>query len=181
MCPPQAGTSSHLQSTWALPVTSWLGSVTSSCLSSLIYKQERMPWPVWLSWSVIPYTKRLQVQFLVRAHTWVAGSIPSPGAYDPQFWHIGEAANQCFSPTSLFLSFSIFLKSNEKCSQVRVEKKGQDPPCRVVGNKQVQHKARLGQEPSKGSNSCLILFTALWLQESKPNSCFLLQEALPTF
>ena len=30
-----------------------------------------------VGWSIIPYTKRLGVQFQVRVHAWVAGSVPS--------------------------------------------------------------------------------------------------------
>ena len=38
------------------------------------------PWPVWLSWlEHHPINKRLQVQFPVGAHAWVAGLIPSQG------------------------------------------------------------------------------------------------------
>ena len=35
------------------------------------------PWPVCLSWlSVVPQSKRSLVQFLVKAHAWVEGSVP---------------------------------------------------------------------------------------------------------
>ena len=37
-----------------------------------------------VGWSVVPYTKRLWVQFPVRAHTQVAGLIPSWGTYGRQ-------------------------------------------------------------------------------------------------
>lgn len=37
-----------------------------------------------VDWSIIPHTKRLQVQFLVRAHTYILGSIPSGGTYRRQ-------------------------------------------------------------------------------------------------
>ena len=38
------------------------------------------PWLVWLIWlGIILQTKMLQVRFLVRAHAWVVGSVPSRG------------------------------------------------------------------------------------------------------
>ena len=43
----------------------------------LITLKKKWHWPMWLSgWCVILYTKRWQVQFLVRAHTQVRGSVP---------------------------------------------------------------------------------------------------------
>ena len=43
------------------------------------------PWPVGLSWlGVVPQSKRLLVWFQVRAHAWVAGLVPSWGAYKRQ-------------------------------------------------------------------------------------------------
>ena len=65
-------------------------------------------------WSFLPWTEGLQVQFLVRAHTQVVGSIPGWGTYK-------KATNQSFSFTSMFLflfashspPFSLS-KSNEK-------------------------------------------------------------------
>ena len=56
-----------------------------------------------------PVTERLRVQFLVRAYTWVTGSIPSRGAYGRQPIDV-SLSQQCFS-----LLFSLF-KSNEKMS-----------------------------------------------------------------
>ena len=41
-------------------------------------------WVVSVGWSMIPYTKRLQVQFLVRAHTQGVGLIASWGPYGRQ-------------------------------------------------------------------------------------------------
>ena len=63
-----------------------------------------------VSWSIILWTERLQVQFMVRAHTHVAGSIPGQGTYE-------KAPNQYFSLTSMFLFLSLpsyLSKSNEK-------------------------------------------------------------------
>ena len=51
-----------------------------------------------LGWNPILCTKNLWVQSPVRAHTWVAGSIPGQ--------HIGEAVNGCFSHQCFPLPFS---------------------------------------------------------------------------
>ena len=50
---------------------------------------------MWLSWlKHNPVTEGLQVQFLVRAHTYVVGPIPPGlGAYDPQSWCVWEVTN----------------------------------------------------------------------------------------
>ena len=37
-----------------------------------------------VDWNAVPYTTGPQVLFLVRAHTWVLGSIPSWRAYERQ-------------------------------------------------------------------------------------------------
>ena len=55
----------------------------------------------WVDWSVIPYTKRLWVRFLVRARSWVVGSVPTWGAYRRQ--------PVCFCLTEMFLSLSLSL------------------------------------------------------------------------
>ena len=79
-------------------------------------------WLMWLSWwSVVPCTERLQVWFLVRAHTHVASSIPSQGAHK-------KATNRCLSLSlslSLFLSlsFPLFLKAIKKMSLGEDKKK----------------------------------------------------------
>ena len=45
----------------------------------------RQPWLVWPSYlGILPQSKRLPVRFLVRAHAWVAGSVPSRGMYERQ-------------------------------------------------------------------------------------------------
>ena len=60
----------------------------------ILKKEINQPWPVWLSWlEHCPMTKGLQVLFLVRAHVWMAGLIPSLGAHDPRFGRTREAAN----------------------------------------------------------------------------------------
>ena len=72
------------------------------------------PWQVWLSWlEHLSITKRLQVQFPVRAHTQVVGLSPS--------WHMcKEATNRCFSFTWMFLSLpSCLSESNEKNKVLR--------------------------------------------------------------
>lgn len=57
-----------------------------------------------LGWGVISFTRKVGVQFLVRAHIWILGSIPGQGASL-------EVTNSCFSlppnPRSLFLSLKI--------------------------------------------------------------------------
>ena len=69
--------------------------------------------PVWLSWlECCPVTKRWQVQFLGRARTYVAGSIPGPGEYRMQPIDV-----------SLSLSLPLFLKAMKKCPWVRIKKK----------------------------------------------------------
>ena len=62
-------------------------------------------WPVWLSWlGIVLQTERLQVWFLVRAHTRVAGWVPGWGTYERQPVNV-SLSHQCFSP-----SLSLFLK-----------------------------------------------------------------------
>ena len=60
-------------------------------------------WLVWLSWlEVISQSKRLPVQFLVRAHAWVAGSIPGQGVCQRHSINV-SLSHQRFSPSlSLF-------------------------------------------------------------------------------
>ena len=54
------------------------------------------PWPgSSVSWSIIPYTKRLWIRFPVRA-TQVAGSIPAQGAYRRQSINV-PLSHRCFS------------------------------------------------------------------------------------
>ena len=58
----------------------------------------------WLRWlERHPVTEGLRVQFPVRAHTYVAGLVPSPDMYDPWSGPIWKATNRCFS-LSLSLS-----------------------------------------------------------------------------
>ena len=89
-----------------------------------------MPWPVWLCWlEHHPVTKMLQVRFLVRAHAWVAGLIPGPGAkvHNPQSGHVIAGSGMygmqpvCASLLRLCLSLCLSLfpplsKVNEKRS-----------------------------------------------------------------
>ena len=71
----------------------------------ILDSKDREPWPVWLRWlGVIMQNKRLPVQFLVRAHAWVAGSAPDWGTY---------ATNLYFSP-SLSLSLPISKKRKKE-------------------------------------------------------------------
>ena len=92
------------------------------CVLIKLYLQ---PWPVRLKrLEHHPVTQRLQFHFPVRAHTYIGGSIPGPGAYDPQPRHVLEATNRCFSLTSMFLFLlSSPLKSNEKMSSGKERKK----------------------------------------------------------
>ena len=55
-------------------------------------------------WSIVSYTKRSWVCFSVRAHTSVAGLIPSRGTYGKQSIDV-SLSHQCFS-----LSLFLFLK-----------------------------------------------------------------------
>ena len=65
-----------------------------------------LPWLVWLSWlGIVPWSKLSPVRFLVRAHAWVAGSVPSQGACKRQLTNV-SLSHQCFLP-SLSLSFSL--------------------------------------------------------------------------
>ena len=49
------------------------------------FKVHLEPWPGGsVGWSIVPYTKRLQVQFPVRAHTQVVGLISGQGAHRRQ-------------------------------------------------------------------------------------------------
>ena len=72
-------------------------------------KVPTLPWPAWFSGlGVIPQSKRSPVQFLVRAHAWVAGSVP----WKRQPINV-SLSHQCFSP-SLSPSLTLSLKINFK-------------------------------------------------------------------
>ena len=60
-----------------------------------------------VGWSIVLYTRRLGVWFPVRAHTEVAGSVPSWGMCGRQPINV-SLSRWCFS---LSLSLSLFLKS----------------------------------------------------------------------
>ena len=78
-------------------------------------------WVVWLVGVVIPYTKRLQIGSPVRAHTQVAGLIPSWGACGRQMINVSLSHQcVCLSPPS---SLS---KINKTYSQVKIKKKKKD-------------------------------------------------------
>ena len=87
----------------------------SVCLS-VSQKSIKMPWPTWLSWLVIILqTEGPQVQFLVRAHAWVTGSVPGrvcmKGNQSMFLSHIDVSLPLFFpflslNPLSLPLSFS---------------------------------------------------------------------------
>ena len=64
-------------------------------------KKRSDPWPGGsVGWSIVPYTTKVkQFRFLVRAHTWVAGSIPSKDACGRQLIDV-SLSYQCF-PLSL--------------------------------------------------------------------------------
>ena len=66
---------------------------------------------MWLSWSgVIPQSQRLQVQFPVRAHSWVVGSVHSLG--DQCFPHIDVSPSPFLPPFPL--SKNTYIKSSTK-------------------------------------------------------------------
>ena len=77
-----------------------------------------LSWPVWLRWlEHRSIAISLWVRFPVRAHAWVAGSIPGLDRSDSPSGCMQEATNWCFSLTSSFLSLPSYLsKSNEKTS-----------------------------------------------------------------
>lgn len=55
----------------------WFYFFSFLSISIILKKKQQLfiPWPG--GWNIIPYIKRLWVWFPIRAHTWVAGSIPS--------------------------------------------------------------------------------------------------------
>ena len=65
-------------------------------------------WLVWLSWlGVILPSKRLPVQFSVRAHAWVAGSVLAQCAGERQPINV-SLSHRCFSPSiSPYLPLSL--------------------------------------------------------------------------
>ena len=66
------------------------------------------------------YTKKLQIRFLVRAHAWVAGSIPGGEAY--------KKATNCSLLVMFLVIFSFSHpppKAIKKCPQVRIKKKSE--------------------------------------------------------
>ena len=72
-----------------------------------------MPWLVWLSWlGIVPQSKRSLVQFLVRAHAWVVGSVPGQGMFERQPIDV-SLSHRCFSP-SLSPSLHLTLTINEQ-------------------------------------------------------------------
>ena len=69
---------------------------------------------------LVPQNKKSLVQFLVRAHAWVAGSVPNPGAYKRQIVDV-SLLHQCFS-LSPFLSPSLPLYLKNKFKNLKREK-----------------------------------------------------------
>lgn len=75
-------------------------------LLSLFKWYRDLPWPGGsVGGSIVPYTKRWQVWFPVRAHTQISGSIPSRGKYRRKPINV-SLSYQCFS-LSTFLSLQI--------------------------------------------------------------------------
>ena len=60
---------------------------------------------------IVLQSKRSLVQFLVRAHAWAVGSVPSQGAYKRQPINV-SFSHQCVSP-SLYSSLPLSIKINE--------------------------------------------------------------------
>ena len=61
---------------------------------------------------VIPQSKRLPVQFPVRAHAWVVALVPGCGSYERQLMDV-SLSHQCFSP-SLSSSLPLSLLKKKK-------------------------------------------------------------------
>ena len=83
--------------------------------------QQLVPWLVWFSWlGIILQSERSRVQFLVRAHAWVAGLVLSWR----QVINV-SLSHQCFSPS---LSPSLPL-SLESIKEKRILKKRTTTTC----------------------------------------------------
>ena len=77
---------------------------------------------MWLSWlAVIMQSKRLLVQFLVRVHAWVAGSVPSRDLYERKPIDV-SLSHRCFSPF-LSPSLPLSLKINKYNLKKKKKKK----------------------------------------------------------
>ena len=87
-----------------------------------------LPWQVWLSWlEHYPITERSPVQFLVRGHAGVAGSVPCGSAC--RRWPMGVSLSyQC---SSLF-SFSLFLLNEDKINLKKKKRKRKANPSAEV-------------------------------------------------
>ena len=67
---------------------------------------------MWLSWLGIVQQRGMSlVWLLIRAHAWIAGSVPVQGVYKSQPINV-SLSHQCFSP-SLFPSLPLSLKVNK--------------------------------------------------------------------
>ena len=61
-----------------------------------------LPWLVWLSGlSANLQTERLRVRFLVRAHAWVAGQVPSGGMWEVANGHVSRTLISLSLPSPL--------------------------------------------------------------------------------
>ena len=72
-----------------------------------------------IGWRVVPNTKKSSVQLLVRAPTYIAGSVPGLGAYGRQPTDVSLSQPMSFSH-SFALPSSLPQKAMKKCPQVRI-------------------------------------------------------------
>ena len=113
------------------------GKQTKNHINEWIIKTIYQPWLVWLIWFLIPFTKRTQVPFPVRACPWVVGLVPDGGMYKRQPINI-SLSQWCFSlslspllPLAL-QSISMFLGEDKKITNTIIKldrTKARETPC----------------------------------------------------
>ena len=108
-----------------------------------------MPWLVWLGLSIVPYTERSWVQFLVRTHTWVADLIPRPGTYERQLIDVSDIS------VSLSFPLPFSLKINEHALGWGLKKK------MYMANDKTSHKLEKDMQTAK--KRFVTCFTQCWI------------------
>ena len=102
----------HQASAQAMPPTRDSSPFPCTMDSYSSFKMPPRSWAAWLScFGVVLQTKTSPVQFPVRAHAWVAGSVPGWGTCKRQLISV-SLIHRCFSP-SLSPSLLISLKINK--------------------------------------------------------------------